>query len=287
MKIALFGKSGMLGSRFQELLGNDNRSSDISFHSFNSSDVDVTNFEAMKCVFGNVKPEIVINCTGYTNVDGAEKERDRAFAINGYSLNNFANLCKEYDSELIHFSTDYVFDGTKNPPDGYLEDDIPNPINTYGESKFLGEKFITEKMKKFFIIRTSWLFGPNGKNFVKTMLNLEDSVLIGKNESIKVVNDQIGSPTYTVDLSESVLHNFIHTKKEYGIYHLTNTGICSWFDFAKSILKNIKPSPISSSEFNAPAKRPKNSILINSKLPQMRNWNEALKDYMSFDAIHS
>jgi len=308
LKIALFGKRGMLGSQFekilQELAGTSSDGTDVGVElfAFDSSEMDITDHGKMKKFFDEVTPDFAINCTGYTNVDKAESEKSKAFAINADALKIFIDLCKRFGTILIHFSTDYVFDGRKTPPDGYKEKDIPDPLNTYGESKFRGEEIIQDNMSRFYIVRTSWLYGPlvndesgkpRGRNFVTTMLSLEKDVLSRKKEAIKVVGDQIGAPTYSFDLAKAVVGNFIEpfllsenklppslSVPPFGIYHLTNSGVCSWFDFASKILTKTKPIEITSSQYVTDAQRPKNSILINTKLPKLRPWEEALDEYL-------
>lgn len=334
----------MLGSCFLKHLAGDK---DFEMYAFDK-DLDITNFEELSKKFEKISPNFVINCAAYTDVDGCESNKEVAFKTNGESLVEIAKACKKYGSILIHFSTDYVFDGKKE--DGYCESDSPNPINVYGESKMLGEKMIIEAMNRvapssaspsvfvsapastsvlsspstpapvrsaidsgFYIIRTSWLFGPNGKNFVDTMIKLSH-----ERDELNVVGDQIGSPTYTNDLTSAVIdfflapylvdlptqhehslknehehacHEFAYAygapikKLPFGIYHLTNSGICSWYEFAKKLfeLKNIdvKVNAITSDELLRPAKRPSCSILKNTKLMPLRHWEEALKAYLS------
>lgn len=266
----------MLGSCFSERLsGNEN------FELFEyDRDLDITDYSVLRAVFQRISPDFVINCAAYTDVDGAETNRELAFKVNGEACKNIAKACKGISAILIHFSTDYVFDGRKKDGcrDSYCESDSPNPINVYGESKLLGEKMIIETMADVYIIRTSWLFGPNGKNFVDTMLKLAT-----ERDQLSVVGDQVGSPTYTKDLCEAVVR-FFFKKPAFGIYHLTNSGACSWHEFAKKIfeIKNIdvKVNKITSEEFPRPAKRPSCSILKNTKIMSLRPWEEALKAYL-------
>ena len=200
-----------------------------------------------------------------------------AFKINAEAVEVMARACDESGSALIHVSTDYVFDGASI--DGYAENAERNPINIYGKSKAKGEEMIQQYLDKYYIVRTSWLYGENGKNFVKTMLKLAET----KTE-LEIVNDQVGSPTYTKDLCRAVIENFIDNKPEFGIYHLANAGKCSWFDFAAEIFrvagKEIKLNPITTERLGRPASRPKCSILINTKLPALRSWKNALSDFL-------
>jgi len=295
LNVLLLGKSGMLGSYFLKLLAGDN---DFEIFAYDYGNLDITNTNALTEIFSAVHPFFVINCAAYTAVDDCEKNVDLAFKVNGYAVGEIAKLCKEHDSILIHFSTDYVFDGQKQS--GYTENDTPSPVNLYGESKLTGEKLIMENTEKYYLIRTSWLYGLEGKNFVDTMLKLSET----KNE-INVVNDQVGSPTYAKDLAEAVLSNFVepYLKEDehherwlakgkvisdavvpFGIYHLTNSGSCSWNEFSKEIFrlagKDVKVNAISSEEFPRPAKRPHYSILLNGKVRLLRDWKDGLKHYL-------
>lgn len=273
-KILLLGKSGMLGSCFEKHL------QDLKYEvfAFDREELDVTDIGSLHTAFAKIKPGFVINCAAYTAVDDAEGHRNEAFKVNAEAVGHVSKLSKEFGATLIHFSTDYVFNGKKS--DGYDEKDEPEPINIYGESKLAGERLIAANMEKFYIIRTSWLFGSNGKNFVDTMLKLG-----AEKPELKVVNDQIGSPTYTEDLCQSVIEIFLQNDfRDFGIYHLTNSDTCSWYDFAKKIFEIKKmPAvviPVSSSEFPRPAKRPKFSILRNTKTSALRSWQEALMAYL-------
>lgn len=301
MKILLLGKNGMLGSQFDKLLDG------FELFSFGHEDLDVTDYRSLEKFFGDISPDVVINCTGYTDVDGAENNKGEAFELNAETPKNLAKLCDKYGAVLIHFSTDYVFDGRKTPPDGYDEKCVPNPLNVYGESKFLGEEAVIGGTKKFYIIRTSWLYGKNGKNFIDTMLRLGKEVVSGERDGLKVVNDQFGSPTYTYDLAKAVVDNFVvghevcsrvdgsgsvgvgipakRGSLPFGIYHLTNDGFTNWHEFAVRIFElvgiKVEVASISSREYPCDANRPKNSILINKKLEKSRRWDDALKEYLT------
>jgi len=275
MRILLFGKSGMLGSCLYEKLAENGH----SVFGFTSSDGDISDVKRLHVLFEELEPDVVVNCAAYTAVDDAEKNPDIAMKINGTAVGKLAELCKIHKAVLIHFSTDYVFDGHKKT---WKESDKTAPLNVYGESKLLGEKLIAENMTKFYIIRTSWLFGENGKNFVDTMAEL------GKIKSeVSVVNDQFGSPTFTGDLADKVINLFVVKKRilNYGIYHITNKGTTNWSDFAAYIFKTLfletKVKEITTDEFNRPAKRPKNSTLKSTKFDfKMRPWKKAVKDYL-------
>jgi len=222
-----------------------------------------------------LNPDIIINSAAYTAVDQAETERDKAFLINSEAIISLSRVADECDAVLVNFSTDYVFSGEKNG--GYVETDPPSgALNVYGRSKSKGEENL--KAKKHYLIRTSWLFGKNGKNFVRTMIDLA-----AKNQELKIVADQIGKPTYTADLAQAVF-DLMKDMPEFGIYHLVNEDAVSWCDFAKEIFKikgiDVKVTPVTSAEFVRPATRPKNSILDNTKRPKLRSHTEALKSYL-------
>lgn len=230
-------------------------------------DLDITNKEKVIESILNKKPEVVINAAAYTDVDGCEDNKELAFQVNGYGPGYIAKSCSKIGAKLVHFSTDYVFDGSRNE---YVESDTPNPINVYGDSKLLGEQEIAENTEDYRIIRISWLFGIHGRNFAETMLKLSSQM-----DKVKVVNDQFGKPTYTVDLANEIKDIL---ELESGIYHLTNDGVCSWYEFASAIIGNAVPC--ASDEFPRKAKRPKCSVLVNTKTEPMRHWKEALKAYM-------
>lgn len=231
------------------------------------SELDITDEAQVSSTIERIKPEIVINAAAYTNVDGCEDNRELAFNVNGKALKYIAKSCSSAGAILVHYSTDYVFDGSQKE---YIESDKTNPINAYGQSKLLGEKNIIENMRDYRIIRTSWLFGLQGKNFVETMLRLSTEM-----ENVRVVDDQFGKPTYTADLARKTSEIIGHSA---GIYHITNEGTCSWYEFASSIIENVEPC--STEEFPRKAKRPKYSVLVNTKTEPMRHWKEALKEYL-------
>ena len=230
-------------------------------------ELDITNRESVIDCIRKIKPDIVINAAAYTDVDGCEDKQELAFQVNGYGPGYIAEACSIIGAKLVHFSTDYVFDGSKEE---YAEFDVPNAINVYGYSKLLGENKIIENINDYRIIRISWLFGVHGKNFVETMLRLSREV-----DTVKVVNDQFGKPTYTMDLANKIKEII---ELDPGIYHITNEGICSWYEFASAIIDNV--IPCTSEEFPKKAKRPRYSVLINTKTEPMRHWKEALKDYI-------
>lgn len=244
------------------------------------NDLDITRIDAIRRWTRNSTPEVVINCAAYTKVDQAESEEAAATIINGLAVQNLCLACQEADIPLVHFSTDYVFDGTKDRP--YTIYDHPNPINAYGRTKLVGEKYVLWLLKKFYLVRTSWLFGIHGPNFVETMLNLAK-----KQEQLSVVNDQRGCPTWTQHLSEAAV-SLIESGR-YGVYHATNSGPTTWFEYATEIFRlaatGTKVLPITSAQYPTLATRPKNSVLDPFPLPEvtgreMPPWQEALKDYL-------
>lgn len=268
-KIVIFGADGMLGTALVKAFEN------YKVYALSKSKVDITNKDYVFDWINKLKPGVVINSAAYTDVDGCEKNKKHAFNVNGRAVKAIACACKKNRSLLIHISTDYVFDGRKK---FYKENDKVNPINTYGKSKALGEKNLMENSDDYYLIRTSWLFGPNGENFVDTILSLAK-----EKRELKVVNDQFGKPTYTIDIAKQI-KEMVDVRKASGIYHVTNEGICNWFQFAKKIIKlakfGVKIIPISSNKINMPARRPKYSVLLNTKLRPLRHWQLAIKEYM-------
>jgi dTDP-4-dehydrorhamnose reductase len=231
-------------------------------------DLDITDEAAVKAYILDAKPDLVINAAAYTDVDGCEDDHGRAFAVNGDAPGYIAAACHEVGARLIHYSTDYVFDGSKTE---YMESDEPNPINVYGASKLLGEQNIAREMDNYLIIRTSWLFGRHGKNFVDTIRHLSRT-----NETVRVVTDQVGKPTYTMDLARKTAEI---AECPPGIYHVTNDGVCSWYEFARAFAPNVVPC--SSDEFPRKARRPAYSVLVNTKTSPLRHWKEALEEYLN------
>lgn len=270
MKILITGADGMLGQDLCPIMedeGHEVIETDIN-------NLDITQLEMVKKVLTSENPDIVIHCAAYTNVDKAEEEKDLAFLINSKGTENLAKICGEKDITIIYISTDYVFDGSSKKP--YTTKDKTNPINIYGESKLEGEKMVQKYCKKYYITRTSWLYGHHGKNFVETMISLAN------NPELKVVDDQTGSPTWTIELANAIA-KLIDEEAEYGIYHFCSKGETSWYNFAKEIftLQGLKVNlkPCSTEEFPRPAKRPKYSVMDNGGA--CRNWKTALKDYIN------
>ena len=261
MNIWLIGKNGMLAKDILKLFDKNN----MPYFS-TGREVDITNINDLNNYIKNKNIDVVINCAAYTKVDLAEDEPEICYKINGFGVKNIAEICENEKLKFIHFSTDYVFDGTSDKP--YKESDYTNPINVYGKSKLEGEKHALS-LSESLIIRISWLYGINGNNFVHTILNFMKS-----RDSIKVVNDQYGSPTNTLDIANLILH--IIKDFNFGIYHYTNEGNISWFDFANSIYNLAKKNnilnkdciiePCKSEEYKTKAKRPKFSVLSKEKI---------------------
>ena len=275
MKILITGSNGMLGHDLQEVLADKHE-----LVLTTSKTLDITDKQHTIDFICEVKPDIVINAAAYTDVDGCEENQDIAYAVNGDGVRNLSLACKEVDCPLVHISTDYVFDGTAREP--IEEDGEIGPISVYGKSKLKGEEAILEILDKYFIVRTAWLYGINGKNFPKTMLEL------AKNHSeITVVYDEVGTPTYTPDLAKAI-SDLIETDY-YGVYHLTNSGSCSWCEFAKYIFEvadvDVKVIPVTASEFARPAPRPSYSVLNNKNwikngFKPLRDYKDAIKEYI-------
>lgn len=277
MRIAVTGSNGMLAKTLIPLLSEGHDVVGLTRDA-----LDITDRDRVNEVMRDLSPDVVINCAAYTKVDRAEEERGRAFLINGIGVQNLALICADMSIPLCHISTDYVFDGGKKRP--YTPFDNTNPLNTYGESKLAGERYIEWIMKRFYIIRTSWLYGEGGNNFVYTILRLSR-----QREELRIVNDQIGSPTWTVSLSRAIQRLII--TGAYGIYHFTDDseGGISWYDFAKEIVKikslNVNVLPIRTEDFPLPAKRPSYSVLdteVFSSVTGYRplNWRETLGDFL-------
>ena len=274
--ILVTGSTGQLGSDVvKELLKRG-----YSTLSPNRSEFNLCSEDSIRNYILNSNCEAIVHCAAYTQVDKAEDEKDLCIKINATATKHIVKCAKILDIPMIYISTDYVFDGTKDGK--YTENDETNPINIYGESKLAGEKYVQEILDKYYIVRTSWVFNINGKNFIETMLRLSKT-----NNQLSIVNDQIGSPTYTRDLSR-LLVDMLETNK-YGLYHATNEGYCSWYEFANTIFKlaniNIDIKAINSNEYESRAKRPLNSKLSKDKLIEygfkpLPHWEDALKDYL-------
>lgn len=276
MRILVTGSTGQLGHDVVRV----GKSYDFEMIGIGSKDLDITNRDSVRKSLINIRPDAIIHCAAYTAVDKAEDDREKCYNVNVNGTKYLAEISNEINSKFMYISTDYVFDGQGDKP--FKETDKPNPIGYYGKTKYIGENIVTELLKKFFIIRVSWVFGINGNNFVKTMLKLSKS-----NKEIKVVCDQIGSPTYTFDVSKLILE--IIQSDKYGIYHATNEGFCSWAEFAKEIFKqsgiNVKVNSIKTEEYPTRAVRPKNTRLEKNKLREngfnpLPTWQDAVRRYL-------
>lgn len=277
MKILVTGVKGQLGydvvregeSRGLEMFGTD------------VDNMDITDAGQVKQVIEDYKPDAVIHCAAYTAVDAAEDNQELCRKINVDGTRNIAEVCKAMDIPMMYFSTDYIFNGQGE--NFWKEDDEKQPLNVYGRTKYEGELAVQELIQKYFILRISWVFGVNGNNFIKTMLRL------GKERgAVGVVSDQIGSPTYTYDLARLVI-DMIQTDK-YGAYHVTNDGLCSWYEFACEIFRqaglDVKVTPLTTAEYPAKAARPFNSRmskdkLVNAGFEMLPGWQDALKRYLN------
>lgn len=243
-------------------------------------EMDITDRAAVERVMKEVRPDKVVHCAAWTAVDDAEDKEELCRRVNAEGTENIAVMCKELDVPMVYLSTDYVFDGEGTRP--WEPDDERHPLNVYGQTKYEGELAVEKNLEKYFIVRIAWVFGVNGKNFIKTMLRLSET-----HDTLTVVDDQVGSPTYTYDLAR-LLVDMLETEK-YGRYHATNEGLCSWCEFAKEIFrqagKNVNVIPVSSEEYPAKAKRPHNSRMNKGKLKEMGfeplpSWQDALSRYL-------
>jgi dTDP-4-dehydrorhamnose reductase len=273
--ILVTGKNGQLGNELKVL---SEKWTEYDFIFTGAAELDITDEEKVNNFFNLYKPAVCINAAAYTAVDKAETEKDLALKINAYAVGNLAKKCCEIDAGFIHISTDYVFSGTAGNP--YKEDDSVNPVNFYGESKLKGEEMALEMLPSTVIIRTSWVYSFFGKNFVKTMLRL-----MKERETLTVVNDQVGSPTYAADLAAAIMHIISRPKVIGGIYHFSNEGIISWFDFAVAIKElaglQCEVKPIASREYPTPAKRPAYSVMSKEKIQstfgiELKYWKDSL-----------
>jgi dTDP-4-dehydrorhamnose reductase len=277
MKILITGSNGQLGSELSVLSKNFN----ASFIFTDKEELDITNAHATAALITSIKPDFIINAAAYTAVDKAESESETAYLINAKAVENLAAVSKKINAKLIHISTDFVFDGTKNTP--YSEDDAPNPLSVYGKSKLQGEQVCLQQNTEAIIIRTSWLYSSFGNNFVKTILRLAS-----EKKELRVVHDQKGTPTYARDLAHAILHICRHekVKSTSGIFHYSNEGACTWFEFASEIValseKDCQVIPIKTHEYPTAAVRPKYSVLDKNKIAStfglsIPEWKNSLK----------
>ena len=291
--IWLIGNKGMLGNDVEKFLKGRGLTYWVS-----DKEVDIGDYKALEKFGKDKKIKWVINCAGYTKVDKAEEEIDEAFRINKDGARNIALFSVKRQIKLIHISTDYVFDGNKHDIWGYKEDDKANPLSVYGKSKFVGEKEIRKILNEFFIIRTAWLYGLNGNNFVFTMLRL-----FREKEVIKIVDDQQGSPTYSADLADIILKIIECSSDKFGIYHFTNEGTTNWYEFTKTIYikakrlgliednKKVEIQSIKTEDYPTKALRPRYSVLFKEKIKRefnlkIRDWDKALEDFLSLLKIN-
>jgi len=277
MKVVILGAGGQLGKEFQNFLKDKEE-----VYAFSHFELDILDFEKLLKKFQEIKPDCILNCSAYTKVDKAEEEKGECLKVNVIGAKNVSYASYKVKAKVVYFSTDYIFDGEKDAP--YTEFDKPNPLSTYGMTKLLGEEYTKEFNPDHLILRISWLYGIHGKNFVKTII--EKGI---KEKKLRIVDDQIGSPTYTLDVVKQTWE--LIKKDKVGIYHSSNQGETSWFKFAKKIieilgLKDIEITPIKTGEYPSLAKRPKYSALENYLLKLeglniMRDWEDALNDFLN------
>ena len=276
MKVLVTGARGMLGSDLCDVLSNAHEVVGIDIE-----DGDITDPETARRLVTDARAEVVAHCAAYTDVDRSEKEPGKAYRVNADGAGNVAEACGDAGCAMLYLSTDYVFDGKSQRP--YREDDAPAPLGVYGASKLEGERRVREATARHFIVRTSWLFGLRGRNFVDTIIRLAQD-----RRSLEVVDDQVGSPTFTRDLSRGLAH--VIGSDKFGIYHACNAGTCSWFEFAREILRawgnaGTEVVPIDSVKLGRPAKRPALSVLDTSLFRNtfgfvMPHWKDALTEYL-------
>ena len=277
MNVLVTGSNGQLASCIKDLAKRD---TSLNFIYTDYQELDICDLKQVEVFFkSNQKIDYCINCAAYTAVDKAESEVEKAFEINATGPKNLAQVCSEFDTILIQISTDFVFDGEKTEP--YVETDVANPISVYGASKLQGEVEIKKIVKKHFIIRTSWLYSEHGNNFMKTMLRLAET-----RDEISVVSDQIGTPTYAGDLAEVILKIVRSKNTNFGLYHYSNDGVASWYDFAEAIFKasntEIRLNAIKTEAYPTPAKRPVYSVMDKTKIKSVLkmktlDWQDSLK----------
>lgn len=270
MKVLVTGAGGQLGRELSRLL--PDRGYDIA--AFTRAELDVTDLEAVERVLEEHAPGLVINAAAYNAVDNAEKETEEAYSVNAFGPRNLAVGCERNGCDLLHVSTNYVFDGRSERP--YEPFDPPNPLSAYGRSKLAGEEYVRDLCSRWYVVRTAGVYGEGG-NFVRTMLR------VGREKgAVRVKGDEYISPTYAPDLAWGILE--LVEGKSYGLYHLTNSGSCSWYEFAREIFEvagaEVEVAPVSSSEFPLPAGRPANGVLSSLGSPKLRHWREALVRYL-------
>ena len=281
IKILVIGGNGQLAQCLKNVVKN-NDELHVDFQDLPY--LDINDKQQLESYFLKNEFDYCINCAAYTAVDLAEEQSDLAYAVNAEGPKYLAEVCQKHQVTLIHISTDFVFDGQKRIP--YLETDAPNPLSVYGASKLQGERSIQETTEAYFIVRTSWLYSEYGKNFMKTMLSLSETL-----NEISVVSDQIGSPTYAGDLAEVLIQIVLSSSTNYGVYHYSNSGTISWYDFAVEIFKQfgktIEVKPIKTKDYPTAAKRPKYSVLDTTKIKNnfyctINDWQGSLKNINIF-----
>ena len=293
--LALIGANGMLAAKVREL-----SPPGYAVHGFDLPEFDLTDARLVRTALEVLRPKVIVNCAAYTNVDGCESDSATANRVNGEGPGILAIVARELGATLVHISTDYVFSGDARRP--YREDDTPAPRSAYGRSKLAGEAAVAASgLEQYFIIRTSWLYGPGGKNFVETMVRLAR-----EREELRVVADQVGAPTYTADLAAALFHLLALEGQggdvPYGIYHFADQGECSWHAFAEAIiaqarargerLKVQRVTPITTAEYPLPAARPAYSVFDTNRYRQatgqrIPSWQESLEHYFRYDRSHS
>jgi len=276
MKILIVGCRGMLGSELKAVFSSIHEAVCLDL-----PELDITQPEDCRACVAGLKPDVIINAAAFTRVDDCEMQEEKALLVNGYGAGNLARAAAEFGALFVHYSTDYIFDGSKS--EAYLEADLPNPKSVYGKSKLLGETLTRRNCPNHLVLRISWLFGENGPNFIRTIVGAAR-----KGGPLRVVNDQKGSPTYAKDVAAQTLRMIEAGCRN--IYHLTNSGFCTWHELAVQAIewagiKNISITPVPSSEYPLPASRPANSVLANARLmkdgfPLMRSWQAAAREYV-------
>ena len=276
-KLLITGYKGQLATELAQLLAGK-----YEIIGTDRDELDITDRDSTIRLVKEISPSVVINAAAYNDVDKAESQKELVFLINAKGPENIATACEEVKAKFVHLSSDYVFDGKKRTP--YIESDITNPLNVYGKSKVEAEKLVSNSCSRHFLLRTAWLYGAFGNNFLKTMLKLSQ-----EKDEVGVVNDQMGTPTYSLDLARTIAH--IIETDDYGLYHATNAGECSWYDFAKEIFrvagKKTQVYPIDTPQSQREALRPAYSVMENRRLEKehgyfMRSWEEALGELLEW-----
>jgi len=277
VKILITGAAGMLAHALYERLRDRHDVTPLTYRRW-----DVTDYRQSVALVASLKPDLVIHAAGFTDVDGCQQEAERAYAVNALGTRNVALACQQWEVALLYLSTDYVFDGRKKEP--YHEFDMPNPLSTYARSKLAGEEYVRTLVRRFFVVRSSRLFGPGGENFPTKFLKAAE-----KSGRLRMVADQVSSPTYTRDLARKI--GELIEEERYGLYHISNSGGCSWYEYGLKILEltrreDLQLIPVASADYPTPAPRPPYSVLRNLVLElegqePLRPWHEALQEYLA------